>query len=43
MLFVALIALCLVIPHVHGRHALAVLAAFVVIMVELLRDLKGSV
>lgn len=40
MLFVALFALCLLFPHVHGRHALALLVAFVVVLAEILSDLK---
>jgi hypothetical protein len=40
MLFVALFALCLAFPHVDGWSAWALLAAFVLVMVELLRDLR---
>lgn len=40
MLFLALFAIVLVIPHTHGRSAWALLVAFVLVMVELLRDLR---
>jgi hypothetical protein len=40
MLFVALFAICLLIPSAHGWQAVALLTAFVVVMVELLRDLQ---
>jgi hypothetical protein len=40
MLFVALFALALLMPQTRGWPAVALLTAFVLVMVELLRDLK---
>jgi hypothetical protein len=40
MLFVALFALCLVIPHLHGWQAGALILAFTIIMWHLLQDLR---
>jgi hypothetical protein len=40
MLFVALFAICLLIPTSHGWQAAALMVAFVVVMVELLRGLR---
>lgn len=40
MLFIALFAICLAFPHVDGWSAWALLLAFLLVMVELLHDLK---
>jgi hypothetical protein len=40
MLFLALFALCLAFPHAHGWSSWALLVAFVLVMAELLRDLR---
>jgi hypothetical protein len=40
MLFVALFALALLMPRAEGWSAVALLVAFLLVMAELLRDLK---
>lgn len=40
MLFLALFALCLVIPQAHGRTAWALMVAFVIVTWHLLQDLR---
>ena len=40
MLFLALFALTLAIPHTHGWPAWALIAAYVIVMWHLLQDLR---